>query len=292
MRTEMQDITADMAPDIKNNNPGIQFREIGTSYIYNSMDISTDYRNAQLFVVDGNIQAFIGNKKYDLQRGDFADIIKQTFRLSHISSDARAFLLLQTDDFMQNLFTQKQPFSPAYMLHTFNYPVKQLKPQDYAIVIRGMEDLHQTITQQVSRFTQDIIRHKTQIFFLEMANLLDKEEARNMPECSNKQKKLFADFINLLETDICHNHTVSYYAKCLHISPQYLRRIVKEVSGDNAYQLISKFLLKEICHLLRGTHLSIQEIADRLHFSDQAVMSKFFKRNKGIPPLKYRNEQR
>ena len=105
-------------------------------------------------------------------------------------------------------------------------------------------------------------------------------------------KKLFADFINLLETDICHNHTVSYCAKCLHISPQYLRRIVKEVSGDNAYQLISKFLLKEICHLLRGTHLSIQEIADRLHFSDQAVMSKFFKRNKGIPPLKYRNEQR
>lgn len=62
--------------------------------------------------------------------------------------------------------------------------------------------------------------------------------------------------------------------------------------GDSVYQVISNNLNQEICKLLLETNLTLQAIADELHFSDQAVLSKFFKRNNGISPQKYRNEQK
>lgn len=65
---------------------------------------------------------------------------------------------------------------------------------------------------------------------------------------------------------------------------------MKELAGRNAYQVISDFLNREICKSLLETSLTLQEIAEELHFSDQAVLSKFFKRNNGMSPLKYRNQ--
>jgi AraC-like DNA-binding protein len=44
--------------------------------------------------------------------------------------------------------------------------------------------------------------------------------------------------------------------------------------------------------LLREPELSIQEIAEKLSFSDQSSFGKFFKKHTGISPLKYRQTLR
>ena len=51
-------------------------------------------------------------------------------------------------------------------------------------------------------------------------------------------------------------------------------------------------LVGEIVKLLNDTDLSIQEIAYRLHFSDQATLTKFFGRHKGMSPTEYRKSNR
>ena len=48
-------------------------------------------------------------------------------------------------------------------------------------------------------------------------------------------------------------------------------------------------LVREIVNLLINTDKTMQAIADELHFSDQAVLTKFFRRIKGVSPLQYRN---
>lgn len=47
--------------------------------------------------------------------------------------------------------------------------------------------------------------------------------------------------------------------------------------------------MREIVNLLINTDKTMQAIADELHFSDQAVLTKFFRRIKGVSPLQYRN---
>ena len=113
-----------------------------------------------------------------------------------------------------------------------------------------------------------------------------------MPSGNGKHPQIFIKFLQLLQAYICNEHTAGFYADQLHITPQYLRRIVKAITGHSVYQVISDHLCREICKLLLETDLSLQEIADRLHFSDQAVLSKFFKRINGVSPLKFRIEQR
>ena len=73
-------------------------------------------------------------------------------------------------------------------------------------------------------------------------------------------------------------HGVGFYASELCVTTQYLGRIVRQFTGKTVYHWICEALVREIAQLLSDTDASLQEIADQLHFSDQAVMSKMFKR--------------
>ena len=81
---------------------------------------------------------------------------------------------------------------------------------------------------------------------------------------------------------------ISFYANHLSISSTYLSRIVKEVSGNTVNGYLQNFLYTEACKLLRMTDLTMGEIAEELHFSDQAAFSNFFKQRAGISPKAYR----
>lgn len=276
----------------KDGETGVLLYEIGSSQTPPPA-IPDHYKHAKLFVVDGIMQVDIDNEQYTLQRGDLADIIRRTLRLTEMSNEARGYLLLLTDDYMQEIFGKQPPFSLRYVTHVRQRPVTHINPMDYTILIRAMESIQQATNYPPIRFARDILTHNVQIFFLLMAGVVETNHPETIPPegDTDKRRQLFADFLKMLDNDIRQGHTVEFFAARLNVTTQYLGRVVKEQSGQTAYDIICRYLLQEICSLLRETGLSLQEIADKLHFSDQSVMSKFFKRLKGMSPLKYRNQR-
>lgn len=270
---------------------GILFREIG-SVSDGGGDIPPGYHHIKLFVIDGTIEVLIDGKGYVLQRGHFADCISRSVSLRRVSPDARAYLLLMSDEFMCSALRERRPFSPAYIMRILQNPVLRIPLVRFSTVMRGMENIRQAMLSGPFRFSEDILQNKVLIFFLELAGILEEEPANVLAADCSKHQKIFIDFLRLLPLYIRREHTVNFYADQLHITPQYLRRIVKALSGYSAYQVISNYLNREICQLLLDSDLTLQEIAEQLSFSDQAVLSKFFKRNNGLSPLKYRNERR
>ena len=83
---------------------------------------------------------------------------------------------------------------------------------------------------------------------------------------------------------------IGFYADSLNISTTYLSRIVRQVTGRTVIDYVNQFLLMEAVFLLRTTAMSIAQISDRLHFSDQAAFSKFFSREQGVSPKEYRRQ--
>ncbi len=81
---------------------------------------------------------------------------------------------------------------------------------------------------------------------------------------------------------------VQYYANELNVNPKYLTQTVKEVSGKSAGELIDDFVIQEAKLLLTDSSLSISEVGDILHFSDQSFFGKFFKRHTGFSPSEFR----
>jgi AraC-like DNA-binding protein len=63
---------------------------------------------------------------------------------------------------------------------------------------------------------------------------------------------------------------------------------MKKVTKKTAGQWLDEAIITESKILLRKPGGSIKEIAEKLHFSDQAAFSKFFKKNVGVAPLEYK----
>lgn len=102
-----------------------------------------------------------------------------------------------------------------------------------------------------------------------------------------RREELFRSFIEQLNAH--HGkYGLTFYAEMMNISPQYLSRLVFEVSGISASDWINRAVILQAKLLLRSSQLSIEQIAEELHFSTTPYFCRFFKREVGVTPSKYR----
>jgi AraC family transcriptional activator of pobA len=95
-------------------------------------------------------------------------------------------------------------------------------------------------------------------------------------------------FRSLLERHYRDHWSVADYAERLAITPDYLSRRCRIVTGQSAIELISERLLLESRRLLAYTQISITDIAHQIGFDDPAYFSRFFAKSAGCAPSIYR----
>lgn len=138
-------------------------------------------------------------------------------------------------------------------------------------------------------FKDKVLQMLYAIFLLDLQNAQDRAIAqRTVPQ---RVEEIFISFIRLLPNHFAAHHDIAFYASALNISPVYLSRVVRQVTGRTVIDYVNQHLLMEASFLLRTSQLSIAQIADRLHFADAASFSKFFSRTKGLSPREYRNKR-
>ena len=138
-------------------------------------------------------------------------------------------------------------------------------------------------------YKQQILRMLYAVFLLDFHNVKEKVEAHE--HISHRMEEIFIGFSRLLPQHFVEHHDIGFYANELNITPDYLSRIVKRVSGRTVVDYINQMLVMEAAFLLRTSQLSISQIADRLRFADLPSFSKFFSRLKGISPKEYRERK-
>ena len=106
---------------------------------------------------------------------------------------------------------------------------------------------------------------------------------------SARAKLVFDHFLQLVTDHHVSERNVKFYADKLCLTPKYLSKLVKSVSGRSAPEWIDSFVILEAKNLLRYSEISIKEIVYKLHFPNQSVFYKFFKSHTGLTPSEYRN---
>ncbi|MBO4761588.1 MAG: AraC family transcriptional regulator [Bacteroidales bacterium] len=106
---------------------------------------------------------------------------------------------------------------------------------------------------------------------------------------SARAKLVFDHFLQLVTDYHVSERNVKFYADKLCLTPKYLSKLVKSVSGRSAPEWIDSFVILEAKNLLRYSEISIKEIVYKLHFPNQSVFYKFFKSHTGLTPSEYRN---
>ncbi len=117
-------------------------------------------------------------------------------------------------------------------------------------------------------------------------------EVEKVPKRSARTNLVFENFLKLVTEYHASERNVSFYAQELCLSPKYLSKIVREVSGKSAPEWIDSFVILEAKNMLRCSTYPIKEIVYRLHFNSQSVFYKFFKSHTGMTPSDYRDQEK
>lgn len=100
---------------------------------------------------------------------------------------------------------------------------------------------------------------------------------------------LFERFMSLVSEYHTTERGMAFYADRLGMTPKYLSKLIKQVSGRSAPEWIDSFVIQEAKSMLKYTDDSIKEIVYKLNFVNASVFYKFFKAQTGMTPSEYRN---
>ena len=110
------------------------------------------------------------------------------------------------------------------------------------------------------------------------------------PDAANTRIKLvFEHFMSLVTEYHSVERNMAFYAGKLGLTPKYLSKLIKQVSGRSAPDWIDSFVILEAKNMLKYTDDSIKEIVFKLNFPNPSVFYKFFKAHTGMTPSEYRN---
>ncbi len=103
--------------------------------------------------------------------------------------------------------------------------------------------------------------------------------------------RIFERFIHLINAHCKEEHSLSFYADNLCITPRYLGILVKKASGITAKEWIDRAVATCAKVMLRHGNKQIVEISDEMNFPNPSFFCKFFKRMTGVTPQQYRQGQ-
>lgn len=178
-------------------------------------------------------------------------------------------------------------------LSVLKSPALEMLPEEIEIALQ-YSHLIDTVIKTDSPYKNDSVGYLlTSIFYLIggfLTKRLHAEEASEEAQPTTRHKKLFELFIEQVEKHHQKERSVSFYADQLCITPKYLSKIIKNVSGLSAPDVINKYVILEAEHLLRHSDMNIKEIADHLNFPNQSFFYKYFKTHTGFTPNEYRQQ--
>ncbi|MDR1200392.1 MAG: AraC family transcriptional regulator [Tannerellaceae bacterium] len=242
-----------------------------------------------LLVLKGTCNLCLDYIPHKLEANSFATIMpSHVFQVSRADNGFKAKLLVVDKSFLEEINTAKRsPSMYNYMVLRKN-PTTKFEPEETAHLEKAFELLQEKIRLRTHFFHKEVLQNGFVAFLLELANILvGKKENRVRPTLSRKEE-LINSFLQLLSENAKEEHTVTFYAEKLFITPQYLSFVLKEITGKSANKWIDDALIVEAKLLLKAPQATVQQVADSLHFSDQSTFGKFFKRHMRMSPMEYR----
>ncbi len=144
--------------------------------------------------------------------------------------------------------------------------------------------------EEVSRFSNLVIAHphmaQSRPFLVRLALLASGQEA--LPPLTGVLAKRTVAYF-----DANAGKPISRWqvAEAAHVSEDYLSRIFHKEMGLSPWEYLSRHRIALAVDLLRQSSLSINEVASRVGFSDQAYFCRVFRKIRGVPPSQIRQER-
>lgn len=248
--------------------------------------------NSALFLLlEGEMKININLEIYEINKNSIIFFPAQSYtQILHISEYIKSTVITFSDDFALSNLKNYSDINIVRLLSDNSTLVISLSPDSSKSIISLADNLYQLNSNRGQLYAMERIYHYFNSLTLELMVLYGTAQEDYHPKTS-RQKTLIQNFMNMLFIHSKKQRSVQFYADKLAVTPGYLSKILKEVSGQTASDIIEGAVVIEARNLLQNSDLSIAQIAETLHFSDQSFFGKFFKKKMKISPKEFRNQK-
>lgn len=249
-----------------------------------------------IFCKSGSLNVEINLRSYTVVKGTLfigtpGNIIKIN-RLGNEGDSGFEFIVVAiSKEYLSSIsFDFKKIFDDRLKLLT--EPCVQLEDRNIAFCTKYLDLIGEILSSDVPNKREAVGSLIASLFYL-LGGLMEKSAVKT-PEASGatvniRVKLIFEHFMTLVTEHHTSERNMAFYANRLGLTPKYLSKLIKQVSGRSAPDWIDSFVILEAKNMLKYTDDSIKEIVFKLHFPNPSVFYKFFKAHTGMTPSEYRN---
>lgn len=145
-------------------------------------------------------------------------------------------------------------------------------------------------TQTVQSDNRGLLQNLLMSFFYGVCAIYEKHRKESSEVELSRKEEIVRDYLSLVFKHYDKERRVEWYASQLCMTPTYLNASVKAVRGVSASKIISDAVVLYAKSKLKSSADTVQQIADSLNFPNASFFAKFFKREVGISPTEYREQ--
>lgn len=236
-----------------------------------------------------------GQQAYDFDEGTMFFIApKQVFRIEadkHSQTEKSGWMLLIHPDFLWSTSLAKT----IKQYDFFGYSVNEalfLSHKEEKTINGIIENIQQEYHATIDKFSQNIIISHIETL-LNYSERFYERQFITRKITNHKTLDRLEDILN----DYFDNNdlvskglpTVQFVANELNVSPNYLSRLLKTLTGQSTQQMIHDKLIEKAKEKLSVTDLSVSEIAYELGFEHPQSFTKLFKSKTNLSPIEFRS---
>jgi AraC family transcriptional activator of pobA len=268
-------------------NEGILVSRFGT-YSQQHHHLHSAHRHSfyhLVFFTEGNGDQHIDFKKFDVKPGLIYFMIPGQVHSWNFVTEPDGYLINFSIDYLRSFLLQ------ADYLERFSFFSGQPDQQVLELSISSQQKITAIFEdmlfegQNNQLINDDLVKTLLLRLLIEIGRI---SADAQKPNKNSYNHTLLKSFQNLIETNYRHFRLPKQYADLLYITPNHLNALCNDFLGVSAGSLIRDRVILEAKRLLINVDLLVSEIGAQLNFDDQSYFIKFFKKQEGITPEKFR----
>lgn len=259
----------------------------------NNLDSCPIYRDSfytVYLVVEGREELSIDNFRWEVSAGYILNSMPgETWHWSG-NTNLNGYCVAFSKDFILQYFRDEGFITQlSYITPSRKSPFLFADSMLFQRISRLMEDMYRD--RQDSFIPVEVKKHLVRAELYQLLILVSRAKpviVARTAETMSVDNPHIGFFIDLVDSYFRTKHEVNFYAERMSMTPNYLNKIVRSTLGVSTKSYINRKIVNEACQLLEYSTLSVKEISASVGFSELSYFIRFFNRNKGMTPVRYR----